>query len=741
VKIMKTTKTSKNKVAKFSESKNSITFSEQGLVFINTGIKFIKDSLFLALRGQGSYFKKKIFVNDTEISSKKVYKFATNNISYINIRKAFRSNKNIMWHVELSLKLKNNKIKIEEINELAKNNNIYEYLKLLPHQLSKLELMKILIFLSIINNDDIILIESAYEKFENNEMQELIDILKNQAKEKLIICVNFAEKAILENYDCEFIETTTTSIKEVKFEGKTYKLDDKEKTKILKNPFSYYNKGIFTKVMMFLANLSMILLFSVFIIFENKKGKYFDFLEYFDLKYAIVDKNNENEKMLPVYTILFPENAYSTVHPTHYIVEIDDFESEKFDLLYGNMASNFKEIVVSNLFAEKFQNLKKLNSIQEVVGKDAEFKVNDNTISLKIAGIYKSEKGIENTRSFGEYYQLVKRGFTINYFNKIDFETIMKGEKIFKRHELKIGENYPNGINFSSIKGGNNLKILLNNGQKKDIKDVNLESHEIVLNINHYNKLFYNDNPKKIDEITNFDSLNIEIYTDGNPKKETKNFKIKGIIYDIDSETFDENYQNSDVLNLIFSNDYFDELYIKNYYDHFLYSFDNKNPSKFFKDNWAISKLKYETDFVITTAYDDTISFYYKTHQRDILSNFWYLVFGIPILFAFKMFLNKKFLKKNEEYFSSLLSAGEGKRNLTNEFIFAKIFESILILIITIISVAPLYKLTNDTDKYLKEFFILNFKDVIYISLFTIFIIGISLIMKLRYLKDYIERN
>lgn len=172
-------------------------------------------------------------INFSSINTREKEKFILNNISYIPQDISLINELTILDNLKFSLSLINKKIDIEKTNDLFIKLNLNTlFLKKYPKELSSGEAQRIAIIRAILLDSKIILVDEPSSRIDPNLTLIIFSLLKEESKDKLVICVSHDKEEItpfidgeltLDNGIVSYLNITSNNEKEELINKKVYK--------------------------------------------------------------------------------------------------------------------------------------------------------------------------------------------------------------------------------------------------------------------------------------------------------------------------------------------------------------------------------------------------------------------------------------------------------------------------------------------------------------------------------------
>ncbi len=532
------TKFYNNKKSKICVLKDvSYSFNNCGLYIIKGTSGVGKSTLLNLISGDVTGYSGNIIFNGIDLKKYKSKDSYRNSfISSIYQEKNLIDHLSIYENIKIVLDLQNKK-NDGIIEDVAKKLGIYELLSFYPIELSGGERQKASIARALVKGSSIILADEITSNLDNNSKIEIMEIIKDISKEKLVIMVCHDNELIDEYADCILkIDNCNLISVAYKIEG----IKDFRQSRLIKSYFDYKNiiKGSINiikikPIRLFISLLVMILvgsaygvLFNLYTINSKKihlvhydSGKYYDLIVGYG--YTDDDGNSINYEMdrtvLELFENTVPNVKYNKIYGhqreefNHYIyntlgnqfyyhdyfsglMEINENIASQngFKLLAGNYPINNDEVVITEYCYEIFKagnykdtnyNKIDINIYDDILGKqivvfDQNFIISGIISTGTILNDFSFLKNKDNT-----YY---------DYFNQFMWNGI--DTILFTRHEFI--ENSDIDLNLNRLYIGNN----------------NL-SREIFLNsldLKNYNKYFriegmvYNEIETRINNIRQY---------------------------------------------------------------------------------------------------------------------------------------------------------------------------------------------------------------------------------------------
>ncbi len=229
------------------------------LQFTNTGLVSIlgpsgcgKTTLLNIIGGLDSEYSGEVIVNNQNIalmseSRRDIYR--NQDIGFVFQDYNLISTLNVYDNIEMALALSSISLKQKrlKISKIAEQLGIYKLLKKYPHQLSGGEKQRVVIARAIINDASIILADEPTGALDSKTSKQILDILKDISKTRLVIMVTHNQE-LANEYSDDIIRVQDGNIigQEKKSLRKVDKIEKKNR-KVIKHPFysifkiSYHN--------------------------------------------------------------------------------------------------------------------------------------------------------------------------------------------------------------------------------------------------------------------------------------------------------------------------------------------------------------------------------------------------------------------------------------------------------------------------------------------------------------------
>lgn len=731
IRINNITKIYRTKTGKFKKALNniSLSFKNKGMYFIVGESGSGKSTLLNLIGSLDSFDQGDLFFRDKSIkmlNRKEQNNYRNNNIGFIFQDYNLINELTVYDNIAITLELAGNNNMDRIIMNILTNVNMENHKDKFPSELSGGELQRVSIARAIAKNPSIILADEPTGSLDERNEFQIIDILKEISKTRLVIIVSHNKK-LANIYGDTIVQIEEGTIKDL--ECKNINKDVEFKTGTSDNRANISRKNIFKIALSFLNNRKLKLLLSVilasvsFSLFtitfamtsynsgktgslsvKNSNIDYVNITRYIMDDQGISSESKFNQDFINSLNFNFKNLNFKPVYSSSPIGEFmnfrtsinrqnfshnlslyplisgfyefnnDDLLDTNFEMVNGNFPNKDDELVITlktfNIFKALGYKNENIENYEDIIGKTINLVNNFENLEFKVVGI------LDTKNDFNKYDKL----------NNLDKLSISE-QKLQKEYEDVLFNGFHSlgyvshgfidkKLSSTYFPSNENKGHRISNKNKRYTSFTNINSYKLIDN---ENDILYFGDYKNSYISENDIVISSESYINSIIEKNKEEFKkfIFEYLIDVDKYLLAELLNSNNITNslkvdeLVFMFDYYIDLIYDTFYSNINLNNNYNYPENIMNMKSIIAQYL-KRIFINKNSYSETISevFWNNETNTEESTNLNYNVVGIIIPevgdLSTNIYISKKTfdsIKSNENHYNYTLSFLDNSSN------------------------------------------------------------------------------